>query len=212
MKQSTKRLASIALSMAFIIGALIVYFDLTKPTFDEIQMVRGDQANREQILQMQDNAVKQVKTLLGTYQEQAALQSAVTAALPLKSDVSTVLSHLAAISVANRIQLQAIALLPSTVESARKAGLVAGSSSSSAPLASPVSSFLLQIKGTGTYEDFKLFAKDLENNVRIMDVKDVLISPAGKADQDLYLYDIRLKVYFQNVPDFGAIATSTQNP
>jgi Tfp pilus assembly protein PilO len=204
MKQSTKRLASVTLSMVFIIAALIVYFELTKPTFDEIQRVRGDEATRVQILQEQDKAVKQVKTLLGTYQQQADLQALVSAALPLKSDVSTVLSHLAAIAIANRIQIQSIALLPSAVESGQ------ASAGGSGSLVSPTTSFLLQVKEAGTYEDFKLFAKDLENNVRIMDIKSIAINPAGKSDQDLFTYDIRLKVYFQNAPRSVSAASSTQ--
>ena len=195
MRQSTKRFASAVAAFILILAALIVYFDLTKPTFDEIQQIRGDELNRQQILGMQQSAVDQVKKLLGTYAEQSALQDAVSASLPLKQDVSTVLAHLAAISSADRIQLQSVALLPSGVAT----GLPSGKASSTPALVGPVSSFILQVKGTGSYEDFKIFAKDLESDVRLMDVKDIIINPAGRPDQDLYVYDMRFKVYYQNL-------------
>lgn len=194
MRQSTKRLFSIFVSLAFLVAALIVYFNLTKPVFDEIQQVRGDQAARQEVLKTQENAVAQVKKLLGTYQAQAQFQAAVSAALPLVPDVSTILAHVAAVSSANRITLQSVSLLPATVE-ARNVNSAASSTSS---LVGPASSFLLQVKATGTYEAFKLFAKDLENDVRLMDVQSVDITPAGKPNQDLFSYNLQIKVYYQN--------------
>ena len=182
------------ISLAFLTGAVVLYFDFIKPTFDEIQMVKGNELAREQIKEKQQQAVEQVKKLLGTYQEQQGLQNAVSASLPLKTAAGEVIAQANAITTSRHMILQSVALLPPSIEP----GAGGLKSSSTLSLVSPVSSLGFQLRVLGTYEDFKEFLKDLETNARITDVKEIVLSPAGRPDQDVYLFDVKIKVYYQN--------------
>jgi Tfp pilus assembly protein PilO len=62
--------------------------------------------------------------------------------------------------------------------------------------------FNLEFSTTGTYDDFMNFTKDLENNLRIVDISSIAFdtsvnaNPSSKTNSGIYRYDFKIKTYW----------------
>lgn len=177
---------------AFLIAAIYVYVNMVKPLFTDIAKVRGDMSARQNVLSAQDSAVRQVKKLLGAYQEQEQFKEAVSASLPVTPNMAGVVSQINAIAAINRMKMQYFSAAPPVIDLGSNKQKKADQS-----IIYPTGSLILQTKAVGTYEDFKNFLRDLESNVRVTDVKELSVTPAAKPEQDLYSFEFKLAAYYQ---------------
>jgi Tfp pilus assembly protein PilO len=181
------------LSLVFVVGAFVVFFDFIRPAYEEAQSVRSDQLSRKSFVETQRAAIEQVKRLIETYQEESTLQETVSAALPLRADVSNALAQISSIAANNSVGLQSFTI----TSPAAQATTANGGRDERGGLVKPVGTLTFQVKFVGSYDAFKSFLRDVETNIRILDVRNISFQPAGKPEQNLYVYDMTFAAYFQ---------------
>jgi Tfp pilus assembly protein PilO len=196
MKQSTKKLISMLVALAFLIAAFVFYFDFVSPAYSDIQALKGKELSEQNFFSQESNTITQVQKLIATYKNESQEQATVELALPSGQNVSGALAQIYGIVAANNINLQNVTISVSSV--VPNAGSAAVGASS--PLLKPVGSISFVVAISGSYEDFKNFLSEIETNVRIFDVKNLSIQPSsqvGSLTKDIFSYNMTITAYYQ---------------
>lgn len=195
MKQSSKRLLSLIVAVVFLFGAFFIYFNLIQPAYEEVQVARGEVYAKEDFIETQKNVVEQVKLALEQYQGKEELQRAVSMAIPPGTNQSEIAHQISALATQNQLTIQSLSAATPTVQNVKE---VEASADANNFKVKPLGVLSFQLKVSGTYANFKAFLSNLENNIRVVDVKSVSVEELGKANQDFYLFSITVATYYQN--------------
>jgi len=193
MSQNTKRFSSLILSLIFGVSALVVFFDFVQPSYQDLQVSRGKEIAQQ--------IVKQVKSLVSSYQSQTQGKQSVSLALPVGPDTAGALSQISGLAFANNIGIQTMSVTTQATPTGPKQANGLAAAASSGNLAKPVGTLSFQISAVGNYENFKNFVQGLESNTRVFDVKLISIHPGtipgAKGGQDYFFYDVTVVAYYQ---------------
>lgn len=186
-------------AFVLIIAALIMYFNFIQSAYQEAQKIKAQVISRENFVQSQQAAISQVKNSISSYKGEGKPQDVVSLALPLSPDLAGAFAQLTSLAQNNRLALQSITVsLPAMQNLSAKPALGAASGASFAStITKPFGTAAFQVRMIGTYEDFKTFVKNLESNIRILDIQKMAFQPAGKPDQNIYTYDLSINAYYQ---------------
>lgn len=196
MKQSSKRLLSLIVAVVFLFGAFFIYFNAIQPAYEEVQAARGEVYAREDFIETQKNVVEQVKLALEQYQGKEELQRAVSMAIPPGTNQSEIAHQVSALATQNQLTIQSLSAATPTVQNVKEVEAAAGANNNFK--VKPLGVLSFQLKVSGTYANFKAFLSNLENNIRVVDVKSVSVEELGKSNQDFYLFSITVATYYQN--------------
>ena len=196
MKQTTKRFLSLLISFVLFVASLIVYFNLIVPAGNEEQSIKAKAISRENFVKSQQAAISQVQKLINSYKGEGELRDVVSSILPLFPDLAGAFSQLSGLAQVNRLLIQNVTVNPPVNQSVQ--GNSNASGAVSQPLAKPFGSVDFQMKVVGSYGDFKSFLKNLETNIRIFDVKKIILESPGKPNQEIYNYDLTVGTYYQS--------------
>jgi len=196
MKQTTKRFLSLLISFVLFVASLIVYFNLIVPAGNEEQSIKAKAISRENFVKSQQAAISQVQKLINSYKGEGELRDVVSSILPLSPDLAGAFSQLSGLAQVNRLLIQNVTVNTPVNQSVQ--GNSNASGAVSQPLAKPFGSVDFQMKVVGSYGDFKSFLKNLETNIRIFDVKKIILESPGKPNQEIYNYDLTVGTYYQS--------------
>ncbi|MBI5220802.1 MAG: hypothetical protein HY978_03120 [Candidatus Liptonbacteria bacterium] len=196
MKQTTKRFLSMIISLALIVAAFLVLFDLIQPAYGEVQQIRSEQISRENFLAKQRAAVEQVKNLITATRSEQELQRVLSLALPTQPDPAGAIAQLDGIAEGNRLALKGLSI--SLSEQQASGGQADQAQSGAAnSLARPLGSATFQIRFASTYEDMKAFLRGVETNLRLFDVRSINLQPPAKIGDTKYDLEMVLETYYQ---------------
>ncbi len=214
MKQTAKRFSSLIFALVLFVAALIVFFDLVQPAYQDLQAAKGKQVSQDNFLANEQKIVSQAQGLVAAFQKQAQNQGPVNMALPVGPNVAGAITQIAGLGSANNIAIQSISVSNQSPSAKPSQPATAGQGGSGqiataafgGSLTRPLGSISFQVTATGSYESFKNFLQGLENNTRIFDVKTAGIHQATAAPivkgavvtQDNFLYTIVVVAYYQN--------------
>ncbi len=196
MKQSTKRLVSFTVALVSIFASIFVFLNFVQPSYSEAQAIKNEYLSKISLFSIQQKSVKAVQDLIMKTKQagEADYATQISFALPQTRDESGLVYEINQLASQNHLSPQSITVstpgVQNTGASSPKVGLV---------LVKPVNKINVQTRLSGTYADFKAFLANLETNIRIMDIASMSVSPAGKPNQDFYLFDISVVAYYQNI-------------
>lgn len=194
MKQSSKRLVSLFVAIILLFGAFYVYFSYIQPAYGDVKNYRSQVYAREQFINTQKGIVAQVQKTLAAYDNQSAVQSSVSLAIPPQADESGAMTQITSLSEANNLSIQSLSATTPSVNSVKSVN----SQGSTGFVVKPLGVLNFQVKIAGTYANFKNFLAGLENNIRIMDVQNITVDELGKPNQDFYSFTLNVVTYYQN--------------
>lgn len=202
MKQFTKRLLSSVIAIIFIVAAFVVFFNLVRPAYDSVQKMRGEQLSRARFIEDEKAIIGQVKKLVDDYRGEEKIQELVSLVLPLRADAAGALMQLSGLAEANHLTLQTVSVaapaLQNIAAEVSSQSVGGGEGGARTTFIKPIGLLNVQGRLVGTYGDFKAFLKQVETNVRIFDVKNINLQPAGKPNQDSYAYEVTITAYYQS--------------
>ena len=193
MKQATKRFTSLLFSLAALSGALAVYLYVIRPAYETAQKTKSDILSRTNFIDSQQKIIGEVKKKIAEYGGNVQAQELISLSLPLQENVADALGQINGIIESNKLSAQAFsvsAAAPASTAVRRAPG-------EQVKLLKDIGSIALKIRLIGSYEDFKTMLNMLETNVRMLDVQNVVVQPAGKPNQDLYSFDLTVVTYYQ---------------
>jgi Tfp pilus assembly protein PilO len=193
------------LGIVFIVGSVVIYFQLIQPSYDEMLALKSDDASRQKFLDDEKSAVDKVKGLIADYHDtkNEEIQKTVSLVLPTEPDGPGAIAQLYGLTQKNNLQLTGISISGAGVSGA---SAVSGLKPSNlkAALQRPLGTLSLSTTLTGSYEDFKTFLSELQTNIRIFDLKSLTVAPIFKAGKDKnvqeisgYTFGIAVSTYYQ---------------
>ncbi len=194
MKQSTKRLASFVFGLALIFLALLVFSNFIRPAYSDAQKVKAELLSKENFLANQKAAVDQVKNLINSYRGEGDFAQVVDLALPNKKNEAELVHQINQLAEMNQLGVQTIAVSAPGLQNISQGAQVAKAKS----LTKPVGSLNVQVRVAGSYANFRAFLSNLETNIRIINLRNISVTPVAKSNQDFYLFDISVVAYYQN--------------
>jgi len=194
-------------SLIFLAAALFVYLYFIEPAYQDEQVMKSKQISQQSFLDNESSVIKHVKNLIDTYHGQLQIQEAVSMALPSEEDEAGALAQVYGLIQESGLQLQAVSVADNvSVVQSQSAG---AANNFETKLQKSLSSVVIQLKTSGSYEEFKGFLSKLETNIRIFDLKTLniqsaLLTQQNKAaqvattTQDFYSFDLSIATYYQN--------------
>lgn len=189
MKASSKRLINLLLSVAIFIFAIFVYATFVAPEYGRINLLRGEEQAKQQTLDEQRIILEKVSTLLARYQSIPKLGEVVSVALPAEEDVAAAFQQLYTIAAASGITIQQFSV---------NTGLGLSTSRADESAVRSIGTAQINLNLVGTYESFKAFVEATERNMRIMDITNVGIQPAGRSGGNIFLFNLTVNAYYQS--------------
>lgn len=192
MKGSSKRIFSLLISVALFVAALFVYSTFVVPEYEQVNSLRGEAQVKQQTLDDQRAILDKVSSLLTRYQSIPKLGEVVSIALPSEEDVAGAFQQLYTIAAASGISVQQFSVNTSI-------GLTsADDKKKDAQAVRSIGTAQINLYLSGTYESFKSFVEAAERNMRIMDITNVKIQPAGRTSGNVFLFNLTINTYFQS--------------
>ncbi|MBI4034267.1 MAG: type 4a pilus biogenesis protein PilO [Candidatus Brennerbacteria bacterium] len=185
MKTSTKRILSIGLAVFLFIGILVVYSSFIRPEVSALTEKRALVVSKENLFQNQENAVAQVRELIGQFESLATLQGTVSLALPPEENVTGILNQIQSIANLSNVSLGSFSIKPLAFEATKQ------------PLVRRLGTLELSLIARGSYTNLKQFLNSLETNVRIVNVESFRVVPAGDPAADDYNFNLTVVTFYQ---------------
>ena len=188
MRPSTKRALSLLGTAGLLLGSLAVYAVLLRPEYKVLIELRGQVAARLNLLREQQRLSASAQTLIAEYQSVAGrVADSLLLMLPDEESVSSLLNQLNAISQASG----------AVIQSADVNYLPVRPSLAKLSFVKSLGTLKVDIRVFGSYAGIKQFIQFLERNLRLMNVKNLDLSQAGKPDQDAYNVTLSVETYYQ---------------
>lgn len=195
-----------------IVASLLIYLQFIQPAYNEAQSLKAQKNGLQTFIDSEKTLVKQVESLVNSYEGQGQIQQAVSDVLPASPDIAGATAQLYGLAQANGLSVRSFTITVSKKPTKKNAAPVDASgvpqpATFAASLQKPVSTVTFEALVGGSYENFKSFLSALETNVRIFDVKKISLqqtSMAGSggktssAAQDFFDYNVTVTTYYQN--------------
>jgi|GEM_PF-2824939 len=194
-QSSTKRAGSLLASVLFFILAFISYTIFVRPEVGFITDLRGELRSKTELLEQQKTVSNEVGSLLNRFKSVKNLEDIVSMAIPVDENFGTLVNEFNILSKSSGLNIENINFQSLSLDRSRvqKRGAAAVE-----PLAG-MGAVRMSLSLNGNYDSLKSFLGLLENNIRIINIQSLAISPAS--DQTLpknsFKYKIDVNAYFQ---------------
>ncbi len=190
------------ITLGFLVGALLIFFDLLQPAYGDLQQKRGEQVSKEALLTSEQQVVTQAKTLLTKYESETQAQTSLALAMPSGQNVANAIAQIYGIAQGNSIIVKSIGVSVAAVQQQISTARDSNVSLSASQIVKPMGKISLQFSGNGSYENLKTFLSQLETNIRLFDLTGFSLAPqanigSGPVSQDAYTYGITADTYYQ---------------
>lgn len=168
MRPASKRLITILISLALLIGAVILFSSLIVPEYGEIQQLRGEKKSLDAVVEEEERLVDIATQLLAQYQSAAELRNSLSLVLPQDEALPGTINQIQGIAKSAGVTVAGINVEPLPLDYARASSIV-----------EPAGGFRATVRVIGSYEALKSYLQLLETNIRIIDVDSITISGGG---------------------------------
>lgn len=184
MRPATKRLLSVLVSLAFFVGAIVLFSSLVVPEYRVIQQLRGERNSLAAVVKEEEDLVKTASRLLNEYQNSRDIRSNLSLILPIKEVNSGIVNQVQGIAKMTGVAVEGINTEIAPIE-------LQGTS----PVVEPVGTLKMIVRLKGSYEGLKSYVQSLETNVRIIDVDSLVIGGGGT--RELLQANLTIRTYYQ---------------
>lgn len=184
MKNSTKRIISIFISLILFIASLIVYVYLIKPSYGGVLKKKGELAAKEKQYQEYKGIIDKVKETVESYQNSYGdARGSISLILPSSPEISRLVAQISGLSSGNSLALQNLGAREGNLIISKEPGLVKN-----------IGTVKITFNLSGSYEGIRAFLDGIEKNVRIFDVNDVKIQ---KTSGNVLSVNFDVDAYYQ---------------
>jgi len=190
MRASSKRVISIGIAALFLLGTLLVYGSLIRPTYTEIEKKRAEVNAAETVFNNQKQATDQVTKAFTDMKNATKVREVISQALPVGPAMTQALHQVESVVRANKVVIDSLTIKQKTSEPNKQV------------LAKRLGKLQLNFSVSGSYESIRDFLKSLESNVRVTNVTNFDFSSASATGDKAvaagtYSMQIVAEMYYQ---------------
>lgn len=186
MRASTKRFYSILASIGFIVGSVYVYGSYIRPTFAQIQQLRGERLAELSALNDLRVTIEAVTGLLREYQGVVEVEETLSLSLPLSEEITTLLNHVQGLGGMNDVRIISMSFQYQPIDREDNRSIL-----------KPVGSLRITAQIEGDYQSIKTFLEGIETNVRIIDIRSLRIGGGGVVANPILSGQLIVDAYYQ---------------
>jgi Tfp pilus assembly protein PilO len=175
--------------MGLLIATLAVYSLLLRPTYTEVNQLRGTYSASANAFIEQRKVIDKVRKLIAQYQGTTKIQDTIALTLPGDQSVASLIGQLRAIASASGLTIQSI-----NVQTVGALKPVAQSSEKGVRAVGTVQASMAMV---GSYEALKTFVGGIESNIRLMDIAEWRAEPVAKGNGSVLSFSMVIHAYFQ---------------
>jgi len=180
---------TIIIILAFLTSIGMIW-QIVLPVYSEVKE-RQETLNSKKIeLQKLQEVINKMNELVGVYKEKETEIEKIWQILPKESDITGLLVQFESLSAQSGLFLSSINF--SEVGQQQE---TAGLPEETQPQL-PYKTLSISIKITGSYDAFKNFLSNLENELRLVDVQSISFAPKGEIN-DIFDFSLTGNVYYQ---------------
>ncbi|HOF50178.1 MAG TPA: type 4a pilus biogenesis protein PilO [Candidatus Colwellbacteria bacterium] len=186
MASSFKRFLSILGGIALLVAAVFVFTNFIRPEFEGENGVKQLRADRDAAAVVLSRAAAQVEAfanLARQYEDSFQYKDDLDRSLPPDEEIPEVLAQIHGLSAANQVTVASVSFQHPPMQSN-------GNS-----LVSAYGVLRATVRAEGSYENLKAFIRDIENNMRLMDVSSMNVSASGRAN--IYSLQLIINTYYE---------------
>jgi len=187
MKPSAYRMIIIIASVTFVIGALFVYNEFIRMTYDDITMLRAKRDGTREKLAETQKAIEAIQKLKEKYASLTELKNNLSLMLPENEHLPLAINQLQALADQHNVAVQS--LIVEYVHPKKNPLKMS--------VTQPVHTLRLDMRLIGTYDNMKGFLDAVQNNVRVMDVDSFKINGGGSFTSSELEHSLVVHTYYQ---------------
>jgi len=206
MKPSLKRMISAVLSLVLVIAAVVIFVNYIKPAYVILEQNKATVLAQKEEIEDKNNVDQLISGQGKEYEDGASYRKVFALVLPLTPAVDAALFQISGLAAQNNISLLSLStseIVPVVSESARR------NPNALESMVSKPRTISFTISATGAYDEFKNFLRNIEQNVRIFDVREVSVQPVssvaspaaskGQVQAPIYNYSLTVQTYYQPI-------------
>lgn len=187
MEHTNKRMLFMLLSVLILIAAVVFYSYFVKPAYFNVKNLRGELASKQQDLEYYKNTVDKVRVFMEQYGKDQNIKNKISLMIPDESDVGNFANQIIGLAGINAITIKSLNIKVNPIIS------------SDISAVKDLGSLTANVSAVGTYAGLKAFAKQISNNILIMDIKKMNIKKSNLKDGgDLLNYNFSITSYYQS--------------
>ncbi|MCL4406101.1 MAG: type 4a pilus biogenesis protein PilO [Patescibacteria group bacterium] len=186
MASSFKRFLSILGSIALLIAAVIVFTNFIRPEFEGTDGVKQLRTKRDAAAATFNLATAQVDAfanLAKQYEDSFQYKSELDRSLPSGDNIPEVLAQIQGLAAADKVALASVTFQHPPMQSSQSS------------FVSAYGVLRASLRAEGGYNDIKAFIRDIENNIRLMDVSSMNLSTSGRSN--VYSLQLTINTYYE---------------
>lgn len=148
-----KRALFIFISLACVIGAIMVYSFFIKASYETVQEIRAEVLSKKEAVSRYAISSQKMQSLVQQYQSVGNAQETLSRILPLKKDPRFVVAQVTGLARLGNISVESIAMD------------VAPNKSAQSPVLNNLGVFKSDIRVAGSYEGVVRFMSQIDNNI-----------------------------------------------
>jgi len=174
-------------SVTFVIGALFVYNEFIRMTYDDITMLRAKRDGTREKLAETQKAIEAIQKLKEKYASLTELKNNLSLMLPENEHLPLAINQLQALADQHNVAVQS--LIVEYVHPKKNPLKMS--------VTQPVHTLRLDMRLIGTYDNMKGFLDAVQNNVRVMDVDSFKINGGGSFTSSELEHSLVVHTYYQ---------------
>lgn len=161
--------------------ALVLFWSLALPLYDEISDLDSAIKDREELLQSRDSIMANIQNLNKEYQKRISEIAKLSTIVPAKKSIAEVLSTINDVSVKNGVELFSSAII--------------GQKTSDTD-ANPHNLLSLEMGLNGSYPGLTNFLRSLEKNLRLVDISSIDATTAAVGNTSILNFVVKGNAYY----------------
>ncbi len=186
MKNTSKRIMFIVLSLVFLLASVWVYSSLIRSSYQGASDLRVKYENQKDVLDKYQSTITKVKKLFDELNNSSEIKNQVSLVLPKEKDVAYLVAQINGLAKLNSLNVESISTS------------IAPLQPSKSKIVRSIGQMKADVKMSGSYGGFKAFIDQMQNNVLILDIADIKIDSPAKTEQQLLNYTLSIRSYYQS--------------
>lgn len=178
--------------LILILIAVVVFLDV--PKLQQILNLRQQAEEQKEIFLEKQNLLVKIEELSKSYQEGKKNLEKINHILPSGQDIPNLIVQLEALAFEGGLVLENIRF---SLPEEKKAGRAQEVRTKKEVALEDYNSLTVDLSLIGDYSAFKNFLKAVEDNIRLMDITSISLSPEAREESQLFNFNLQVKTYYQ---------------
>ena len=180
-----------------LLACIIIVWQFILPLWDSIDFQKSRNSSLKEEVDKMEELINKLKELTLVYKQRQAEAERLEKFLPVGQNFGGILNYVEMMGAQAGIIVDSIDWAPKSEEESQTQKNITATTGQIGEIQAKNKTLSANISATGTYEAFKTFISNLENNIRLTEIKQIKLMPKGEGGSNIFDFDINAEMYYQ---------------